>query len=124
MISYQHQNSISDSPDHGAPLAPTSPTAPSTTAVLEREEQKQHFDGDHDRFAHYVSKEKMAKAAKTGSAVIALCGKMWVPGKDPSKYPICPKCKEIYEELSDGSSQGNSHKGRGGFGGFFGGRGK
>jgi len=22
--------------------------------------------------------------------VMALCGKVWVPGRDPQKFPICP----------------------------------
>lgn len=125
--------SISDpnSPDHGAPSAPAAPgAAPSSTAVLEREEQLEDVDpGDHDRFAHYVQKEKIARAALNNSPVIALCGKVWVPGRDPKKYPVCPQCKEIYEGMSDGSNSGGNgdkDKGRSGFGGFrgfFGGRG-
>ncbi|MEI6710377.1 MAG: DUF3039 domain-containing protein [Actinomycetota bacterium] len=29
----------------------------------------------------------------------ALCGKVWVPGRDPQKYPICPTCKEIAQTM-------------------------
>ena len=32
-----------------------------------------------------------------GTAVKALCGKIWVPGRDPKRYPLCPTCKEIAE---------------------------
>jgi hypothetical protein len=32
-----------------------------------------------------------------GTAVKALCGKIWVPGRNPKRYPICPTCKEIAE---------------------------
>ena len=32
-----------------------------------------------------------------GTPVRALCGKVWVPGRDPKKYPLCPTCKEIAE---------------------------
>lgn len=32
--------------------------------------------------------------------VVALCGKVWVPKHDPSKYPVCPDCKRIYEEMT------------------------
>ncbi|MGC8462581.1 MAG: DUF3039 domain-containing protein [Acidimicrobiales bacterium] len=32
-----------------------------------------------------------------GTAVRALCGKVWVPGRDPKRYPLCPTCKEIAE---------------------------
>ncbi|APX32382.1 hypothetical protein BH708_06210 [Brachybacterium sp. P6-10-X1] len=103
---------------------------PGSTAVLDRQLQEQEQttdDGDHDRFAHYVRKDKITQAALGGSPVIALCGKVWVPGRDPEKYPVCPECKEIYEGFraprdggGDGDS-GGSGKG-GGFRGFFGGR--
>ena len=53
--------------------------------------------GDHERFAHYVMKDKIMESAMTGSPVIALCGKIWVPGRDPNKFPVCPECKELYD---------------------------
>ena len=55
--------------------------------------------GDHERFAHYVKKDKILESALTGKPVRALCGKKWTPGRDPEKFPICPTCKEIYESL-------------------------
>ena len=64
------------------------------TDVVEHEE-----DGDHDRFAHYIKREKIVESAVTGKAVRALCGKKWVPTRDPEKFPICPVCKEIYEGM-------------------------
>ena len=56
-------------------------------------------DGDHDRFSHYVKKEKILESAMSGKAVRALCGKKWVPTRDPEKFPVCPICKEIYAGL-------------------------
>jgi len=56
-------------------------------------------DGDHERFSHYVRKEKIGESAVTGKPVRALCGKKWVPNRDPEKFPICPTCKEIYATL-------------------------
>ncbi|GAA0579383.1 DUF3039 domain-containing protein [Actinomadura livida] len=61
-----------------------------------------HGDGDHERFAHYVKKAKITESAVTGTPVIALCGKVWVPNRDPKKYPVCPECKEIYESMKSG----------------------
>ena len=58
--------------------------------------------GDHDRFAHYVRKEKIVESAVTGTPVIALCGKVWTPNRDPGRFPVCPECKEIYESLPQG----------------------
>lgn len=56
--------------------------------------------GDHERFSHYVKKDKILESALTGKPVRALCGKKWTPGRDPEKFPVCPTCKEIYESLT------------------------
>ena len=61
-----------------------------------------HGDGDHERFAHYVDKNKIVDSMVTGTPVTALCGKVWVPSRDPKRYPVCPTCKEIYEMLPPG----------------------
>lgn len=54
-------------------------------------------DGGHDRFAHYVEKDKIVESAVTGLPVMALCGKVWVPSRDPDRYPLCPECKRLYD---------------------------
>ncbi len=59
-------------------------------------------DGDHERFAHYVIKDKIVESSVTGTPLVALCGKVWVPSRDPKRYPVCPECKEIYESLPEG----------------------
>lgn len=59
-------------------------------------------DGDHERFSHYVRKDKIVESAVVGTPVVALCGKVWVPGRDPSKFPVCPDCQRIYEGLRKG----------------------
>jgi hypothetical protein len=56
-------------------------------------------NGDHDRFSHYVRKEDATQALVEGTPVVALCGKVWVPSRDPKGFPICPECKEIYDSL-------------------------
>ena len=76
------------------------------TSTLDREleellNQEQLEEGDHERFSHYVQKEKILESALSGKPVIALCGKVWLPGRDPQKFPVCPTCKEIYEKLKD-----------------------
>lgn len=77
--------------------------ADTSVAILEREETSED-DGDADRFAHYVRKDKIARSQASGRPVIALCGKVWTPKRDPSKYPVCPECKEIYQKLQGGRS--------------------
>jgi hypothetical protein len=85
---------------------PGGPLEGGSTATLDREleellEQESVEEGDHDRFSHYVRKEAILESAMTGKPVKALCGKVWVPGRDPEKFPVCPDCQKIYESLTD-----------------------
>ena len=70
----------------------TTPTVPDSERLLDD-------GGDHDRFSHYVRKDKIVQSAVEGNAVVALCGKKWVPNRNPERFPVCPACKEIYEQL-------------------------
>jgi hypothetical protein len=85
-----------------------------TGTLLEREVEStprlSHGDGDHERFAHYVRKEKILESALSGDPVRALCGKKWVPSRDPSRFPVCPACREIYESLKGGDEAGGGDK--------------
>lgn len=65
--------------------------------------QEQTADGDHERFSHYAPKDKVMEAMVMGTPVTALCGKVWVPSRDPQKYPVCPTCKEIWESIPSGA---------------------
>ncbi|ROS59506.1 DUF3039 family protein [Frigoribacterium sp. PhB160] len=72
--------------------------------VLDRELEKLLTEdvvdpGDHERFSHYVKKDKIMESAMSGKPVKALCGKKWTPGRDPEKFPVCPTCKDIYEKM-------------------------
>ncbi|MFP5346448.1 MAG: DUF3039 domain-containing protein [Actinomycetes bacterium] len=94
--------SETNEPGQVSPLSDPRTAEPSrqATAVLDRQAVEQEVEpGDHERFAHYVRKEKILSSALSGEPVIALCGKVWVPGRDPNKFPVCPVCKEIYEGL-------------------------
>jgi hypothetical protein len=78
-----------------------------TQTILEEVTNISVDNGDHERFAHYVKKDKILQSALSGEEVIALCGKKWVPGRDPQKFPVCPECKKIYEGLPDNSDKDN-----------------
>lgn len=69
------------------------------TALLEDQRTSSSEEGDHERFAHFVQKDKIVESAVTGVPVIALCGKKWVPNRDPSRFPVCPDCQRIYDSL-------------------------
>ncbi len=59
-------------------------------------------DGDHERFAHYVKKSDIVRSNVEGVEVVALCGKKWIPNRDPSRFPVCPACQEIMAALRGG----------------------
>ena len=82
------------------PHAPQ-PQPSTTTAVLEREQVEERLQepGDHERSEYYVLKETILESSLSGEPVTALCVKIWIPGRDPQKFPVCPVCKEIYEGL-------------------------
>ena len=69
------------------------------TGLLEKEVLAPTDEGDHERFSHYVDKNKIKESAVTGKPVRALCGKKWIPNRDPQKFPVCPTCKEIHARL-------------------------
>jgi Protein of unknown function (DUF3039) len=75
--------------------------APLETTTIAEEEVTSPVtdDGDHDRFAHYARKADITRAAVEGTPVVAICGKVWVPSRDPSKYPVCKTCAEIKSKL-------------------------
>jgi DUF3039 family protein len=85
-------------------VSPTTFSSPTTVPESDTRPDLSHGDGDHERFAHYVQKEKIMQSAMSGAPVIALCGKVWVPNRDPKKYPVCPECKEIFESMSSGGA--------------------
>ena len=53
--------------------------------------------GDSERFSHYARTEDITRAYIEGTPVIALCGKVWVPNRDPSRFPLCPECKRLFD---------------------------
>lgn len=79
-----------------------------TETVLDERTEQQLDHGDHERFSHYVPKDTLTEAIVMGSAVVALCGKVWVPSRDPKKFPVCPECKEIWGEMNDGGDENGS----------------
>jgi hypothetical protein len=57
-------------------------------------------NGDHERFTHVVvPKDAVTRSYITGEPVTSLCGKTWVPSRDPQKFPVCPECKEIMKSI-------------------------
>lgn len=73
------------------------------TTIVERQTDRVPETGQ-PKVAHIVRTEpgesataKVLEARIYGSPVEALCGKVFVPSRDPKKLPLCQTCKEIYE---------------------------
>ena len=79
----------------------------SGTSTLEDRRTVPTDDGDHEKFSHYVPKDKLTEAMVMGTPVVALCGKVWVPSRAPEKFPVCPECQEIWESMKPGGGQGS-----------------
>lgn len=52
-----------------------------------------------EQFAHYAESASVTEGYIMGTPVIAVCGKIFVPSKNPEKLRVCPICKEIVEAL-------------------------
>lgn len=72
------------------------------TSLLE-ETEKTVLDGKEHRFAHYADSVSVTEGYVMGKAVMAICGKLFVPSRDPKNFPICPICKELAEALMLGT---------------------
>ena len=79
-------------------------SGPETATPTETVVEPTVDDGDHDRFAHCARKADIVKSAVTGKPIVALCGKVWVPARNPDRYPVCPTCREIYERKKAGEA--------------------
>lgn len=51
------------------------------------------------KYAHYAESVSVTEGYVLGTPVLALCGKLFVPSRDPKKFPLCPICKKIVEAL-------------------------
>jgi hypothetical protein len=69
----------------------------SSTELLDRTDTTN--TNNSEDFAHYAEAAKVTEGYIMGTPVIALCGKVFIPSKDPLKLRVCPICKEIADAL-------------------------
>ncbi len=56
-------------------------------------------DNDDEQIAHYAESASVTEGYIMGTPVIAICGKVFVPSKNPERLRVCPICKEIMDAL-------------------------
>jgi hypothetical protein len=67
-------------------------------AVLERIDIETE-NGDDEKFAHYAEAASVTEGYIMGTPVIALCGKVFIPSRNPERLKICPTCKEVMDSV-------------------------
>ncbi len=68
------------------------------SSVLEKP-KVEDADTDEPEVAHYAESASVTEGYVMGTPVQALCGKIFVPSRNPERLPICPICKEIVDAL-------------------------
>ena len=62
------------------------------------------LEQERERLTHLVKASRgdrsanaeVVEAMVTGTPVTAYCGKVWVPSRNPERYPVCETCVEQY----------------------------
>jgi len=67
----------------------------STTQI--RPETSDTRTGEGDDYAHFARREDIVRASIEGGRVTALCGYKFEPVRDPQRFPVCPRCKELVD---------------------------
>ena len=68
----------------------------SETTTIERPQVSDpDLEQGDPREAHIVRKGGVTEAYVLGTPLEALCGKVFVPSRDPKSLPVCEMCKEI-----------------------------
>ena len=70
-----------------------------TVEIIETNIDLELDDEGNEVFAHYAEKVSITAGYVMGTPVQAICGKVFVPSKNPEKLRICPICKEIMDAL-------------------------
>ncbi len=80
--------------------------------TLTRQDPRTVEPGHDERRAHIVhsngkAADKVFASFVEGTPVEALCGRVFVPSRDASRYPVCEECKAIKDELQGRSGSGS-----------------
>lgn len=62
------------------------------------------LEEDEPKIAHIVKKDDQMRGYIEGTPIMALCGKVWVPSRDPNPLPVCEECKDIMEKITGSGS--------------------
>jgi hypothetical protein len=77
------------------------------TDVQQRPDPITDDTDDEGRLSHIGRAAEVSRAYVTGEPITALCGKRFVPTRDPERYPVCPRCASILAQIKRGRGGAN-----------------
>ena len=79
----------------------------SDTEILEQPAASTSETDDEGRQAHIGRAADVSRAYVTGEEITALCGKRFVPSRNPDDYPVCQRCKAVLDQIKTGRTGSN-----------------
>lgn len=76
-------------------------------SIAEPELAEPELEEDEPEVAHIGRREDVNRAYVTGEPITALCGAVFVPSRDPSRYPVCEPCQEVMQRIRAGRGGAN-----------------
>ncbi len=70
-----------------------------TLEILDTNLEEQLDENGDKAYAHYAEAASVTEGYVMGTPVMAICGKIFIPSKNPERLQICPSCKEIMDAL-------------------------
>lgn len=70
-----------------------------TTSIKDNPMVDETTESDEPKISHVIHKEDHLRGYVLGEPVLALCGFIFVPSRDPNGYEMCPKCTEIVQKM-------------------------
>lgn len=68
--------------------------------ILELTNSTIELDEDgNEKLAHYAESVSVTEGYVLGTPIQAICGKIFIPSRDPEKLRKCPICVEIMDAL-------------------------
>ena len=62
------------------------------------------LDQDEPTEAHYVRKADAMAGYIEGTPVMALCGVVFVPSRNPERLPTCQRCQQVIDQMRNAGS--------------------
>lgn len=67
--------------------------------TLERTDVKTSTNSGEPTEAHIAEASFVTEGYVMGTPIEAICGKVFVPSRNPDNFPLCGSCKEIADAL-------------------------